>query len=182
MIKIPLKSCHLKPFYNFIRHQSSNYNRAYFELFNKSQTDSGDTHTLKEFSHVKSDGTVNMVGTISKPITSRVAEASCSVNLGKYAYQQFKCNVNKKGDVASVAKIGKTWRTLWIAPCLRNILCIGFSAGIMAAKKTSDLIPLCHSLNLNKVDIDIENCDSSFSLTIKCRAETMGQTGQDCFI
>ena len=108
MIKIPLKSCHLKPFYNFIRHQSSNYNRAYFELFNKSQTDSGDTHTLKEFSHVKSDGTVNMVGTISKPITSRVAEASCSVNLGEYAYQQFKCNVNKKGDVASVAKIGKT--------------------------------------------------------------------------
>lgn len=102
--------------------------------------------------HIGPDGRVNMVDVGNKDITDRSATASGFVRLSPTALAQVETGANRKGDVMTVAEI----------------------AGIMGAKKTSDLIPLCHPLPItsSKVTIEIAENGLSVSATIKTRGQT----------
>lgn len=97
-----------------------------------------------------------MVDVGDKAHTLRTARAEATVYLGKVILNQLEAgDINtKKGSVFQIARI----------------------AGIMAAKKTSDLIPLCHPLALQKVDIDIQAIDEE-RICISCFAKLNGPTG-----
>lgn len=84
-----------------------------------------------KFSHTDENGKANMVDVGDKPLSKRVAKASGHISLSQETIVLIKENGLKKGDLLSVAQI----------------------AGIMAAKKTYELIPLCHQLLLNKADV-----------------------------
>jgi len=96
-----------------------------------------------------------MVDVSSKDITSRIAIASGSVEMSLGTFNLVKSGENAKGHVQSVAEI----------------------AGIIAAKKTSDLIPLCHPLPLTKVKVKIDLDESLPGLIVRAEAKTKGQTG-----
>jgi molybdenum cofactor biosynthesis enzyme len=83
--------------------------------------------------HVKSSGEAHMVDVGAKPSTRRTAIAVAHIGLGTEVYNQIVENNNKKGDVLGIARI----------------------AGIMAAKRTSDIIPLCHPLAISKAEVDV---------------------------
>lgn len=86
-----------------------------------------------KFSHTKEDGKVNMVDVGDKGISNRVAKAKGHIRLANETIELIKENNLKKGSVLSCAQI----------------------AGIMAAKKCSELIPLCHPLLLTKIDVEL---------------------------
>merc|ERR1719361_1011741 len=106
--------------------------------------------------HIDRQGSANMVDVGSKDTTRRMARAVAVVNIGEIAYKLVANNQISKGNVMTVAQI----------------------AGILAAKRTSDLIPLCHPVQLNKVDI---KCQLSDEDTNKIRIESVvicdGKTG-----
>jgi cyclic pyranopterin phosphate synthase len=108
---------------------------------------------MKNFSHVDKKGRANMVDVGHKPAQLRFAKASGFINLSKETIVLIKENDIKKGDVLKLAEI----------------------AGIQAAKKTSDLIPLCHPLQITKIDVktSIEKAGVKITSEIKC----IGQTG-----
>ena len=110
----------------------------------------------KKFSHLSESGQPNMVDVGDKAITERVAVAQSIMILEDEIIAQLSDNdiQTKKGAVFQTAIL----------------------AGIMAAKKTSDLIPLCHPLPLTKVDIQIAFNEAK-ELVISCLAKTRGQTG-----
>src|SRR5690606_10881104 len=112
----------------------------------------------KKFSHID-EGTGNpaMVDVSGKQITRRVARASCTVVLGEEILQ----SLTDKKDI--LTKKGPVFQTAIIA-------------GTMAAKKTSDLIPLCHPLPLEDFKVAVEVLDA-VSVTITCTAVTTGKTG-----
>ena len=105
--------------------------------------------------HTDSEGKANMVDVGDKPITKRVAVAEGSIFLGQQAFSLVEANRMKKGDVLSVAQI----------------------AGIMAAKKTSALIPLCHDLRLSKVDVHFRLDRKLTRIVARAEARTSGPTG-----
>lgn len=105
--------------------------------------------------HFDADGRAHMVDVSDKDTTSRVAVAGGHIKMSAQTLEIIKTGTAKKGDVAGVARL----------------------AGIMAAKKTSDLIPLCHPLALSKVSIDIEPDDALPGLQITATVKTTGQTG-----
>ena len=92
---------------------------------------SSDGHDSDHLTHVDSDGKAAMVGVGHKTITRRTAVASGKIIIGEAAFKLVSDNNIKKGDVLTVAQI----------------------AGVMAAKKTSSLIPLCHPLNLDNIKV-----------------------------
>lgn len=96
-----------------------------------------------------------MVNIADKAITRREATASVSVCLNAETFAAVRDNSSSKGDVLTVAKL----------------------AGIQAAKKTADLIPLCHSVALDQVEIGFELLESSHSITITATAICVGRTG-----
>jgi len=106
-------------------------------------------------SHVGDSGKVKMVDVSSKSETSRVATAAGRVKLGGLAFRLVAENRTKKGDVLSTAQL----------------------AGIMAAKQTSRLIPLCHNVTLTSVDVALTLDSASMSVVIQCTARSLGQTG-----
>ena len=106
-------------------------------------------------SHATDSGKVKMVDVGSKSETSRVAVAAGRVKLGAVAFQLVAENRLKKGDVLSTAQL----------------------AGIMAAKQTSQLIPLCHSVVLTSVDVNLTLDSASLSVVIECTTRSRGQTG-----
>ncbi|MEA4868127.1 MAG: cyclic pyranopterin monophosphate synthase MoaC [Bacteroidia bacterium] len=87
----------------------------------------------KKLTHLDNDGNANMVDVGQKAITARSASASGHISLSENTIELILENRIKKGSVLTVAKI----------------------AGIMAAKKTSDIIPLCHPLLLNVADVNL---------------------------
>ena len=87
---------------------------------------------MKTFTHITKEGNAKMVDISKKRSTARVAIAKGSVVVGEKILKKIKANKAKKGDVLNVARI----------------------AGIMAAKKTSQLIPLCHSLEIDSISIE----------------------------
>ena len=108
---------------------------------------------MDNFSHLDSQGKATMIDVSSKNIIKRTAIAYGKIILNSNTIQLLKDNMLKKGDALSVAKI----------------------AGIMAAKKTDDLIPLCHGLNLEHVDIEFEVVEDG--VEIKSFVTTSGKTG-----
>jgi len=108
-----------------------------------------------KLSHVGDSGRVKMVDVGSKSETSRLAVAAGRVKLGKIAFQLVAENRLKKGSVLAVAQL----------------------AGIMAAKRTSQLIPLCHNIFLTSVDVTLTLDAPSRSVVIECTARSHGQTG-----
>jgi len=108
---------------------------------------------MEKFSHIDEKGKARMVDVGDKPIQHRVATAEGHIRLSRETLQLIKDNQIKKGDVLTVAEI----------------------AGIQAAKKTSELIPLCHPLALTKVKVDTEIVEDGIKITGEARCT--GQTG-----
>ena len=107
-------------------------------------------------SHVDKNGKINMVDVSPKDVTERIAVASGKISMSKEAFNLVKNNnLNKKGDVISTAKV----------------------AGIMAAKKTSELIPLCHPLLIDKVQIDLVLNEKNLSIEVSGYVKCSGKTG-----
>ncbi len=108
-----------------------------------------------QFTHVDSDGKAKMVDVSEKGETSREARAFGTVKMSKEAYDLVRRGQGPKGDVFTVAKI----------------------AGIMAAKKTSDLIPLCHPLPISFVDTSYLFRDEDAIIEITSTVKVKGTTG-----
>ena len=106
---------------------------------------------MTELSHVQADGTIRMVDVGAKPLSRRRAVARGSVLMA--AATASRLVDLPKGDALTTAKV----------------------AGIMAAKRTSDLIPLCHPLPLTVVEVDLKVVEAGVEITAV--AETTGQTG-----
>ena len=107
--------------------------------------------SMTELSHVQADGTIRMVDVGAKPLSRRRAVARGSVLMA--AATASRLGDLPKGDALTTAKV----------------------AGIMAAKRTSDLIPLCHPLPLTVVEVDLTVVEAGVEITAV--AETTGQTG-----
>ena len=108
---------------------------------------------MKKLSHFDEQGKIKMVDVSGKATTTRRAVASAIVLLSKETITILRSNENPKGNPLEIARI----------------------AGIMAAKRTSELIPLCHQINLSKVDVKIEFTDTGVYL--EAEAKTASQTG-----
>lgn len=109
----------------------------------------------KKLSHINSNGKAEMVDVSEKEITARTAEAYAEVKVSKEIFNAIKNNSVKKGDVLSIAKF----------------------AGIQAAKKTSEIIPLCHNIFISKIDVDLKLNSKNKTVEIKSFAKTTAQTG-----
>lgn len=109
---------------------------------------------MSKFTHLDENNQINMVDVSGKEITSRIAVASGKIFL-KSAYLKAKKNDLSKGDLLSTVKL----------------------SGIMAAKKTSELIPLCHQIPLSSVKIETVWNNKFKSLEIIVTANTNAQTG-----
>ncbi|XP_043940770.1 molybdenum cofactor biosynthesis protein 1 isoform X2 [Protopterus annectens] len=105
--------------------------------------------------HTDSQGRATMVDVSSKHDSERTAVATAVVNLGEKAFKLLQENQLKKGDALTVAQI----------------------AGILAAKQTSQLIPLCHNIPLNKVSVLFEMDESRYVVVIKSVCHTTWKTG-----
>ena len=108
-----------------------------------------------EFNHFDQAGNAIMVDVTGKEVTSRTAVAQGSISVRPEIIEAIKNGSSKKGDVLGVARV----------------------AGIMAAKRCSDLIPMCHPLFLNKCSLDFEVDDNSGAVTALCTVRTEGKTG-----
>lgn len=105
--------------------------------------------------HFDVQGNARMVDVGAKAESVRIAEAAGNIRMSEQAYQLVKSGSMKKGDVLGVARI----------------------AGIMAAKKVDQLIPLAHPLLITKADISFEFCDDNFSIDILATVGIHGKTG-----
>ena len=110
---------------------------------------------MSEFTHFDNEGNAIMVDVTNKNDTVREAVATGSISLSEQCYMKVKNKSMTKGDVLGIAR----------------------TAGIMGAKKTCELIPLCHILNLTKVTVDFSMDDENFTITAECLAKTVGKTG-----
>jgi cyclic pyranopterin monophosphate synthase len=108
-----------------------------------------------ELSHIDADGSARMVDVSVKPDTQRVAVASGWIRMGLGTFQLIQRQALPKGDVLTVARI----------------------AGIQAAKRTSDLIPLCHPLALRGVDIALDMDETLPGVRVSAQVRTVGPTG-----
>jgi len=105
--------------------------------------------------HVDEGGNFRMVDVGGKPVTERLAVARGEIILKPETISQVKAGTLKKGDALSVARI----------------------AGVMAAKKTSEIIPLCHPLQLTHIDVDLEIDENLPGICITASVKTVGKTG-----
>ena len=108
---------------------------------------------MSKLTHIDESGRANMVDVSDKAVTSREAVAEGFVRMDAATLALALSGDAKKGDVRATAEI----------------------AGIMAAKKTSDLIPLCHPLALSKVEVRVEPAEGGLAVTARVR--TSGRTG-----
>ena len=108
-----------------------------------------------EFTHFDRQGNARMVDVGDKEDTRREAVARGSIFLNPECFEQVAQGAMKKGDVLAVAR----------------------TAGIMGAKKTWELIPLCHGLNLTKLTINFEMKEETCQIEAVCTARTTGKTG-----
>ena len=110
---------------------------------------------MSELSHINARGEAHMVDVSGKAHTSRVAVASGFVAMAAETLALVESGKARKGDVLATARI----------------------AGIMAAKRTSDLIPLCHPLAISSVSVDLEACRQPTGLRVTATVKVAGQTG-----
>lgn len=112
---------------------------------------------MAEFTHFNEEGRAKMVDVSDKRETVRTAIANSSITVNKAIYEQITLNQIKKGDVLAVAQV----------------------AGIMACKKTADIIPMCHPIPLTGVNISFkwETENEEYTLIITASVKTKGNTG-----
>ncbi|PYF05215.1 cyclic pyranopterin monophosphate synthase MoaC [Ureibacillus chungkukjangi] len=114
---------------------------------------------MSKLTHFNEQGRAQMVDISEKNETVRTAIAHSSIKINKDIYEEIKNGTNKKGDVLGVAQI----------------------AGIMAAKQTSSIIPMCHPISLTGVNISfdwqIDEKQAQYEITIEAEVKTKGSTG-----
>ncbi len=108
-----------------------------------------------ELTHIDKDGKARMVDVSGKEETQREAKAAGKVKMAKSTYELVRTGQGPKGDIFTVAKV----------------------AGIMGAKRTHDLIPLCHPLGLTHIDVSFDFDDEASTVHITSTVKTRGQTG-----
>ncbi|NVK42292.1 MAG: cyclic pyranopterin monophosphate synthase MoaC [Oceanospirillaceae bacterium] len=110
---------------------------------------------MSRLTHLDEKGHARMVDVSEKAVTHREAVARAEVRMLPETLQLILSGGHKKGDVLAVARI----------------------AGIQAAKRTSDLIPLCHPLMLSKVEVELEPVEAESRIDITATCKLAGQTG-----
>jgi cyclic pyranopterin phosphate synthase len=110
---------------------------------------------MKEFTHLDERGRARMVDVTEKDITSRQATAQGAIIMRLETFQRIMTGGIEKGDVLGVAKV----------------------AGIMGAKRTAELIPLCHPVNITSVEITFHPRKESHTIEIEAQVKVKGQTG-----
>jgi cyclic pyranopterin monophosphate synthase len=110
---------------------------------------------MSDLTHFNEQGEAHMVDVGQKNQTHRVAVCEGTISMEAETLEKILQGDHKKGDVLGIARI----------------------AGIMASKRTADLIPLCHPLMLSHVDINFTPNTETNSIYCTCRVETRGQTG-----
>ena len=110
---------------------------------------------MSELTHLDESGAARMVDVGAKAVTERVAVAGATINMQSQTLDLLERGAHRKGDVLAVARI----------------------AGIQAAKKCSDLIPLCHPLMLNAVSVEFELDRERSAVRIETRCRVAGRTG-----
>ena len=110
---------------------------------------------MSKLNHFNDQGQAHMLDVSNKETTSRVAVAKARILMNSNTLEIIKNGDAKKGDVLGIAR----------------------TAGIMAAKKTADLIPLCHPLPITNVNINLRIEPSNNSVEIEATVKTNGQTG-----
>jgi cyclic pyranopterin phosphate synthase len=113
------------------------------------------TNKNPELTHFDASGQAHMVDVGPKAETHRVAVAAGSIRMQPETLAIILTGSAKKGDVLGIARL----------------------AGIMAAKRTSDLIPLCHPLALTRVTVDFESDEAAATIHCRAQVETYGKTG-----
>ena len=106
-------------------------------------------------SHFDKKGAAKMVDISKKKITTRIAVAEGFIHMKKTTLEMIQKGLHKKGDVLSIARI----------------------AGIMGSKKTSELIPLCHPLNIEAINIDFEINNKANQINVLVNCKTNNKTG-----
>ncbi|MBP8118909.1 cyclic pyranopterin monophosphate synthase MoaC [Shewanella sp. SW36] len=107
------------------------------------------------FTHINADGNAHMVDVTEKAVTEREARAEAFIEMASTTLEMIMSGSHHKGDVFATARI----------------------AGIQAAKRTSDLIPLCHPLMLTKVEVDLEAQPEHNRVRITSLCKLSGKTG-----
>jgi cyclic pyranopterin phosphate synthase len=110
---------------------------------------------MAKLSHLDEQGRAKMVDVSDKDITSRIAVARGTIHMRRETLALILDDKIEKGDVFSVARV----------------------AGIMAAKKTSELIPMCHPLNITSVEIDLKPAENPARVEIEASVRVSGKTG-----
>ena len=110
---------------------------------------------MADLTHFDAEGQAHMVDVSGKPVTARVAVAEGFVTMAPETLAQITSGAAKKGDVLGVARL----------------------AGIMGAKRTADLIPLCHPLPITRVALDLTPDPALPGIRIEATVKTGGQTG-----
>ena len=110
---------------------------------------------MSDLSHIDEHGHARMVDVSDKPVTVRMARATGSIQMRRETLDAIRANAIAKGDVLGTARL----------------------AGIMAAKRTSELIPLCHPIPLTDVSVEITIDEALPGLRVEAAARTAAQTG-----
>ncbi len=108
-----------------------------------------------KLTHFDNSGNAIMVDVTDKDITERIAIAKGKIRVNKDVFEAIKNGTSKKGDVLGVARV----------------------AGIMATKRTSDLIPMCHVLMITKSSVDFEAFEEKLEIEATCTIKVSGKTG-----
>jgi cyclic pyranopterin phosphate synthase len=110
---------------------------------------------MSDLTHLDQKGQARMVDVGGKPVTAREAVAEGRVRMNEETFRKALDGDSKKGSVRAAAEF----------------------AGVMAAKRTADLIPLCHPISLSSIKVEITADDKANALVVTARAKTTGQTG-----
>ena len=110
---------------------------------------------MAELTHFDEHGAARMVDVSEKAVTARIARAGCWIRMAPETLDRIEAGTAEKGDVTGVARL----------------------AGIMGAKRTADLIPLCHPLPLSSVTLELEPDHGLPGLRLEATVRTTGRTG-----
>ncbi len=112
---------------------------------------------MSQLTHFDKQGKANMVDITAKDDTNRIAIAKGKIKVNKEVYDAIQKGTSSKGDVLGVAT----------------------TAGIMGAKKTWELIPMCHMISLGSCNIEFECDDEALEIHAACKVKTVGKTGAE---
>ena len=110
---------------------------------------------MSDFTHFNEQGRAKMVDVGEKPVSQRVAVAAARVLVNEHTFSLIQSGGMKKGDVLTVAQI----------------------AGVMGAKRTPDLIPMCHPILMDGINLDLHLDESRLSVEIQATVRCDGRTG-----